>query len=81
MRIDIDERDEQRLNEIKRKRYNGGKGHSETIKWLLDYYEQHESIERLIENKFDQLNEKLENVVIAAFKRFFSNLFSNPQNG
>ncbi len=77
MRIDIDENDMNRLDALKKKKWLGGKGHSQTIRYLLDEQERNSSIEQLLEKRFKELNDSLQDSVISAFKRFFSNLFGS----
>jgi hypothetical protein len=80
LRIDIDTKDIERLEQIKHKKWLNGKGYASTVRHILDEYEQNETVEKLIDRRFDELNKNLTAAVITAFKRFFSNLFSQDSN-
>lgn len=79
MRIEIDEQLEKMLDEIKRKQYISGKGHTETVRYLARYHEQYGSIKELIEQKLSDMNEKIEKGILAAFKSVIMNILK-PSN-
>ena len=67
------------LDKIKRKRWIRGKGHTETVRYLAQYHQQHQSIKELIDQKFSDIEKKLEKGILAAFKTVLMNILK-PSN-
>lgn len=80
MRIEIDEQLAEMLDEIKRKHYISGKGHTETVRYLAKYHQQYGSIKELIDQKLSDLNEKIEKGILAAFKTMIMNILQKPSS-
>jgi hypothetical protein len=76
MRVDIDDRDQKRLEQLKGAHYIRGKGYAETVSWLLNYHEQHVSIEQLLEEKFSKLDETIQGSILKAIQHFVKSLMS-----
>jgi hypothetical protein len=74
LRIEIDEQLEKMLDEIKRKKWITGKGHTETVRFLAQRYQEFESISHLINQKFSDLDERIQNSILAAFKTVITNI-------
>jgi len=62
------------LDEIKRKQYITGKGHTETVRYLTRYHEQYGSIKDLIDQKLSNMNEKIEKGILAALHTVINNI-------
>ena len=68
------------LDEIKRKHWITGKGHTETVRYLAQYHQQHGSIKELIEQKFRDIEHKLEKGILAAFRTVINNIIQKSSN-
>lgn len=79
MRIDIDQDLEKQLDEIKRKQWISGKGHTETVRFLANHYNEHSSIEKLIDQKLSNIQESLEKGIINAFRKILNNILGREQ--
>ena len=79
MRIEIDQELEKKLDAIKNKKYLGGKGHTETIRFLIAHHEQTQSIEHLLEIKLNSINQSVESAVFKGIKRLFQNLLGGGE--
>ena len=79
MRIEIDEQLEKMLNEIKRKKWLSGKGHTETVRYLAQRYREFESIRALLDQKLSDMNDQIEKGILAAFKTVIMNILK-PSN-
>lgn len=77
MRIDVDEDLEKELDAIKSKNWISGKGHTETVRFLARFYKEHGSIERLIDQKLSNIQETIENSILAAFRKILNNLLGH----
>ncbi|MGQ4915647.1 MAG: hypothetical protein ACP6IU_13035 [Candidatus Asgardarchaeia archaeon] len=77
-RIDIDESLLRQLDSVKEKEYIGGKGHRETIAFLVRFYHTHRSIEELQEQFLKDIRTTLSKSILRdileAFKRAFFNI-------
>lgn len=81
-RIEVSEEINQKLDKIKSEHYQiNGKGHTETLAFLIRHYEQTESIEQLIKDEFSGITETIERSVSESFKKFLRNLFSFATSG
>ena len=80
LRIEIDEQLEKMLDEIKRKRWITGKGHTETVRYLAQYHQQYQSIKELIDKKLSDIDKKLEKRILAAFRTVINNIFQKPSS-
>lgn len=73
-RIDVSPDLEKKLDEVKQRNYIYHKGHSETIRWLVEFYEKHESLEKLIDNKLSNIDQRLRESILRAFKQVITNI-------
>ena len=80
MRIEIDEQLEKMLDQIKKERWITGKGHTETVRYLAQYHQEFQSIKELIEQKFRDIEHKLEKGVLAAFRTVINNIIQKLSN-
>ena len=55
LRIEIDRDLERLLDEIKRREWIGGRGHSETVRFLAHYYLQHKAVEEIIDQRLREI--------------------------
>ena len=74
MRVEISDELFEQLNTVKELEYIAGKGHTETVAFLLRHYKQTESIEAVIESKMSEIDKSITNGISNAFKQFFQNL-------
>ena len=51
LRIEIDEQLEKQLNEIKKTKWISGKGHTETVRYMAQRFQEYESLEALINRR------------------------------
>jgi hypothetical protein len=79
MRIEVDEDLEKKLEALKSKKWFGGKGHTETIRFLIDHYEQTQSIEKLIEQKLSNVDKTIEESILKGFKKVIQNIIGGGQ--
>ena len=79
MRIEVDEDLEKKLEAIKSKKWFSGKGHTETIRFLLDHYEKTQSIEKLIDQKLEGIDKTIEQSILKGFKKIIQNIIGGVQ--
>ncbi|MDI9576926.1 MAG: hypothetical protein IAX22_03375 [Candidatus Bathyarchaeota archaeon] len=76
MRIDADDTLGERLDKVKADLYIGGKGHSETIRRLIDHYEQNRDLNKILDIRMAEIQRTVESGILDAFKRVIKNLLS-----
>lgn len=77
MRIEIDDELSAKLDKIKSKEYSiYGKGHSETVRYLVKFHDQHQSIEKLIERELGRIQEIVEEANLNVVKKLLRNIFN-----
>ena len=76
MRIDADDTLGERLDKVKAGLYIGGKGHSETIRRLIDHYEQNRDLNKILDIRMAEIQRTVESGILDAFKRVIKNLLS-----
>lgn len=76
MRIDADDTLGERLDKVKAELYIGGKGHSETIRRLIDHYEQNRDHNKILDIRMAEIQRTVESGILDAFKRVIKNLLS-----
>ena len=76
MRIDADDSLGERLDIVKTELYIGGKGHSETIRRLIDHYEQNRDLNKILDRHMAEIQKTVETGILDAFKRVIKNLLS-----
>ncbi len=79
MRIEIDQELEKRLDAIKSNKWISGKGHTETIRFLIGHYEQTQSIEALINQKLSNIDKTVEQSIFKGFKRVLQNILGGGE--
>lgn len=67
------------LDEIKSERWITGKGHTETVRYLAQYHQEYQSMKEMIDRKFKDIEKKLEQGILAAFKTVLMNILK-PSN-
>ena len=77
MRIDIDEKLEEILDEIKSSNWNiTGRGHTETIRFLADFYRSNKSIDELIETHMRKIPDHIQKAFQKSLREVILNIFS-----
>jgi predicted CopG family antitoxin len=76
LRIDADDSLGERLDKVKAELYIGGKGHSETIRRLIDHYEQNRDFNKILDRRMAEIQKTVESGILEAFKRVIKNLLS-----
>jgi|LSQX01.1.fsa_nt_gb predicted CopG family antitoxin len=76
MRIDADDSLGKKLNKVKAELYAGGKGHSETIRRLIDNYEQNSDLTQILDRRMAEIQKTVETGILDAFKLVIKNLLS-----
>lgn len=79
MRIEVDQELEKKLDNVKTKKWISGKGHTETIRFLLEHYEQTQSVEKLIDQKLSNIEKTIEQGIFKAFKRVLQNILGGGE--
>ena len=75
-RIDINENLEKALEKIKREHYIYGKGYSNTIGFLVDYYIKTEGIIQVCTKEISEITPTIEKALRKVFRDFIANLFT-----
>lgn len=76
MRIDIDTKLEEILDEIKGSNWEiTGRGHTETIRFLADFYRSHKSIDALIETHMSKIPDHIEKAFQKSLRKVILNVF------
>lgn len=60
MRIEITKETEKRLNKIRSENYIFGKGHTGTVRFLVDYYEKHGELVNVLEKHLEAVPQLIE---------------------
>ena len=77
MRIDIDAKLEEILDEIKSSNWNiTGRGHTETIRFLADFYRSNKSIDELIETHMKKIPDHIREAFQKCLRDVIVNIFS-----
>ncbi|RLG89684.1 MAG: hypothetical protein DRO36_07370 [Candidatus Hecatellales archaeon] len=75
MRIEIDRDLERLLDEIKRREWRiGGRGHSETVRFLAHYYLQHKAIEEIIDQRLGEIPKVIQRCFLECARTAITNL-------
>ena len=74
MRIEIDIDLEKDLDEIKSQKYLYGKGHTSTIRFLVNQHQQHKQVSKVLENELKKIPEIMEASVTKVIRNVFMNL-------
>ena len=77
MRIEINSELAQKLDAIKSARYIYCKGHSDTVAYLVRYYEQHGTVEKLLEQELAKIPEAIHKAFLKAMRTTVTNLLSD----
>lgn len=75
MRIELDKETEKQLDQIRREKYIYGKGHANTVVFLLRFYQRHRSIEKMVDKKLSEIPAIIERVARKTLKTIIVNLF------
>jgi len=77
LRIEIDDEMEKVLDRIRRQQYSiYGKGHSGTVKFLARFYEEHTSLEALLEKYLGQIPEVIRKEFLNSLRNAVTNIFA-----
>ena len=74
MRIEVDPKLEKALDRIKTEHYIFGKGHSDTVRYLVEYYEQHKAVEQVLKEELAKIPDSIENGFLQAMRTVMNNL-------
>jgi hypothetical protein len=80
MRIEVNNEVKKELDRIKAENYIFGKGHSDTIAFLIKYYKSHEKIEEMIKRHFSEIPTIIEKSFLNALRTAVTNLLK-PREG
>lgn len=75
MRVLVDGKTEEKLNKIASENYIYGKGHTNTIAFLVRYYRTHGALEKVVDKKLEQIPEIIETQTRKVIRDFVANLF------
>ena len=75
MRIEIDGDLERLLDEIKRREWRiSGRGHSETVRFLVNYYFQHQAVEEIIDQRLGEIPKVIQQSFLECARTAITNL-------
>ena len=79
MRIEIDDDLEKVLDEIRKGEWRiGGKGHADTVRFLARFYQEHKSIEKLLEENLNKFPAILRESFREVIRDIVTNLLNRP---
>lgn len=82
MRIEIDPKIEEALNRIKAEHYIFGKGHSDTVRYLVESYERHKAVDAVLKEELGKIPEAIETGLLRALRTVMANLLTKkPKSG
>lgn len=77
MRIEIDDELEKKLDAIRKNNFRiGGKGHSDTVRFLANFYQEHGSLEQLLQTHLEQIQAIIKAAVRETLRDVVLNLLS-----
>jgi len=79
MRIEVDQDIEKKLDAVKNQKWISGKGHIETIRFLLEHYEQTQSIEKLLNQKLSTIDGTIEQAIFKGYRRVLKNILGGGE--
>jgi len=80
MRIEIDPKIQERLDTIKAEHYIFGKGHSDTVRYLVEFYERRKAVDAVLKEELGKIPEAIESGLLRAMRTVMANLLSEkPQ--
>ena len=81
MRIEIIDRALIRaLDEIRKKEWRvQGRGHSDTVRFLADYYLKHKSVEEILDERLSEISNMMEEGALNAFRTVLTNLLRSEK--
>ena len=80
MRIEVDTTLETALNRIKAAKWLGGKGHTDTIRFLVDYYETHGALTTVIRQLERDIPGLIEQGMLSGFRSVVHKLLGGDFN-
>jgi hypothetical protein len=83
LRIEIDDETAKVLDQIRKGNYYiGGKGHADTVRFLARFYQEHKSIEKLLEENLNKFPAILRESFREVIRDIVTNLMTRPtENG
>lgn len=76
MRIEIDPKIEKALDTIKAEHYIFGKGHSDTIRYLVEFHERHQAVDAVLKEELGKIPDAIQNGLLRAIRTVIANLLS-----
>jgi hypothetical protein len=73
-RIEVDEQLEKDLDQIKSEKCLYGKGHTSTIRHLVNHYKQHKEVSEVLHRELSRIPEQMKESITEVLQRFFLNL-------
>ncbi len=77
-RVNLDEKDIEDLEKIKREHNIFGNGHTNTISFLVRHYRQTENVEKIIQDGLVNIEKRMDSALRKVLKDFLINLL-NPR--
>ena len=75
MRIEIDEDLERILDEIRRREWRiSGRGHSDTVRFLAQYYLQHKAVEEILDEQLKEIPKVIQQSFLECVRTAITNL-------
>jgi len=75
MRIEIDEDLERILDEIRRREWRiSGRGHSDTVRFLAQFYQQHKAIEEILDERLREIPRMIQHCFLDSIRTAIMNL-------
>lgn len=79
MRIEVDPKIEKALDKVKAEHYIYGKGHSDTVRYLVEYYERHQAIEKVLQEELGKIPDAIETGLLNAMRTVIANLLREKE--
>ena len=77
MRIEIDEDLERILDEIRRREWRiSGRGHSDTVRFLAQFYQQHRAIEEILDERLREIPRMIQRCFLDSIRTAITNLLN-----
>lgn len=80
MRIEIDKETEKVLESVKAKHYLYGKGHTDTVRFLVRYYREHEAVAKVVDQRLGEMQRIIKEAFLEALRDALTQIFQ-PQTG
>ena len=74
MRIELPQQTEERLDKVKRAHHILGKGHADTVRFLLDFHERHKAVEKVLDERLVEVETLIERGMLKALRTIVLNV-------